>query len=101
MQAFAPFSALQQETFAQRLDKIQKESLMGGGQKRIDKQHSNHKLTARERIELLFDKGTFVEYDQLVTHRCTDFGMDKDQIYGDGVVTGQGMINGKVAFAFS
>lgn len=58
-------------------------------------------MTARERIELLFDRGTFVEYDQLVTHRCNDFGMNKQKIYGDGVVTGQGMINGKVAFAFS
>ena len=61
---------------------------MGGGQKRIYKQHANHKLTARERIELLFDKGTFEEYDQLVTHRCTDFGMEKEKIRGDGVVTG-------------
>ena len=50
---------------------------MGGGQKRIDQQHAKNKLTARERIELLFDAGSFVEYDQLVTHRCTDFGMDK------------------------
>jgi propionyl-CoA carboxylase beta chain len=62
--------------------------LKGGGQKRIDKQHSNHKLTARERIELLFDEGTFNEYDRYVTHRCTDFGMEKEKIYGDGVVTG-------------
>ena len=60
-----------------------------------------NKLTARERIELLFDEGTFVEYDQLVTHRCHDFGMEKQKIHGDGVVTGQGLINGKVVFAFS
>ena len=74
---------------------------MGGGQARINKQHSQNKLTARERIELLFDEGTFVEYDQLVTHRCTEFGMDKQKFYGDGVVTGQGLVNGKVVFAFS
>ena len=94
-------SALQEETFAQRLEKAQNEAIMGGGQARIDKQHANHKLTARERIELLFDKGSFIEYDQLVTHRCTDFGMEKQKIYGDGVVTGQGTINGKTVFAFS
>jgi len=61
---------------------------MGGGQARIDKQHKQNKLTARERIELLFDQGTFTEYDQLVSHRCTDFGMEKTKMYGDGVVTG-------------
>jgi len=61
---------------------------MGGGKARTDKQHASHKLTARERIELLFDKGSFTEYDQLVTHRCTDFGMETQKIYGDGVVTG-------------
>jgi len=74
---------------------------MGGGQQRIDKQHSNHKLTARERLELLFDDGSFVEYDRYVTHRCTDFGMDKQKFYGDGVVTGQGTVNGRTVFAFS
>ena len=74
---------------------------MGGGKARTDKQHASHKLTARERIELLFDKGSFTEYDQLVTHRCTDFGMETQKIYGDGVVTGQGTINGKTVFAFS
>ena len=74
---------------------------MGGGQARIDKQHAGNKLTARERIELLFDKGSFVEYDQLVTHRCKDFGMEGQKIYGDGVVTGQGLVNGRVVFAFS
>ena len=74
---------------------------MGGGKARTDKQHASHRLTARERIELLFDKGSFTEYDQLVTHRCTDFGMETQKIYGDGVVTGQGTINGKTVFAFS
>lgn len=76
--------------------------LLGGGQQRIDRQHANHKLTARERLELLFDTGSFVEYDRYVTHRCTDFGMDKqEKVHGDGVVTGQGKINGKTVFAYS
>ena len=90
-----------EQTFVQRLEKIKAEAFIGGGIERINKQHQSNKLTARERIELLFDRGTFVEYDQLMTHRCNDFGMGKQRIYGDGVVTGQGMINGKVAFAFS
>ena len=58
-------------------------------------------MTARERINLLFDPGSFVEYDRLVTHRCHEFGMDKEKYYGDGVVTGHGNINGRLAFAFS
>jgi len=74
---------------------------MAGGQRRIDKQHANHKLTARERINLLFDEGSFVEYDRYVTHRCTDFGMEKEKFYGDGVITGQGKIFGETVFAFS
>ena len=90
------------ETFQQRWQQINKDLLLGGGQARIDRQHANHKLTARERIELLFDKGSFVEYDRYVTHRCTDFGMDKQEaIHGDGVVTGQGKIHGKTVFAYS
>lgn len=71
-----PFSLTVGTTFVERLEKIKQEAVMGGGQQRIDKQHKGNKLTARERIELLFDKGSFVEYDQLVTHRCKDFGMD-------------------------
>lgn len=89
------------EPFAARWRSIQNEALMGGGQKRIDKHHQSHKLTARERIQLLFDQGTFVEYDKYVTHRCNDFGMQKEKFYGDGVVTGHGMVNGRVAYAFS
>ncbi len=97
--AIRSFSA--QAEFVQRWEKIQQEALLGGGVKRIEKQHAAHKLTARERIELLFDHGTFVEYDKYVTHRCTDFGMDKEKYYGDGVVTGHGLINGKPVYAFS
>ena len=85
----------------QRWGKINEEALLGGGAKRIEKQHAQHKLTARERIELLFDTGSFVEYDKLVTHRCHDFGMEKEKIYGDGVVTGHGLINGRFTYAFS
>ncbi len=74
---------------------------MGGGQQRIDAQHGKGKLTARERIELLLDPGTFEEWDMFVEHRCTDFGMDEKGIPGDGVVTGHGTINGRVVFLFS
>jgi acetyl-CoA carboxylase carboxyltransferase component len=87
--------------FQQRFQKIQHEALLGGGQKRIDKHHANNKLTARERINLLFDEGSFVEYDKFVTHRCTDFGMEKEKIFGDGVVTGHGLVNGRLTYAFS
>jgi propionyl-CoA carboxylase beta chain len=89
------------ETFQQRWKKINEQIPLAGGEKRIAKQHAAHKLTARERIELLFDRGTFVEYDKYVTHRCTDFDMQGTQHFGDGVVTGQGKINGKTVFAFS
>ena len=82
------FSTLKDQTFQQRWKQINQDLLVGGGQARIDKHHSQHKLTARERIELLFDEGSFVEYDRYMTHRCTDFGMEKQKIYGDGVVTG-------------
>jgi propionyl-CoA carboxylase beta chain len=74
---------------------------LGGGQKRIDAQHSKGKLTARERIEVLLDPDTFEEWDMFVEHRCTDFGMDEQKIPGDGVVTGYGMINGRLVFVFS
>jgi propionyl-CoA carboxylase beta chain len=93
------FSA--QADFVVRWNKINQEALLGGGIPRINKQHAQHKLTARERISLLFDPNSFVEYDKLVTHRCHDFGMDNEKIYGDGVVTGHGMINGRLAYAFS
>lgn len=76
-------------------------AIMGGGQKRIDSQHSKGKLTARERIELLLDPGTFEEWDMFVEHRCVDFGMDKKSIPGDGVVTGYGTVNGRLIFVIS
>lgn len=74
---------------------------LGGGQKRIDAQHKKGKLTARERLELLFDEDSFEEWDMFVQHRCVDFGMDENHIPGDGVVTGYGTINGRLAFAYS
>jgi len=86
------------------LDQLEKKralARLGGGQKRIDAQHAKGKLTARERIELLMDDDTFEEWDMFVEHRCTDFGMEANKIPGDGVVTGYGLINGRLAFVFS
>lgn len=88
-------------SFMERWESIKAQAQEGGGQARVDKQHKQHKLTARERIELLYDEGTFVEYDKLVTHRCHDFGMEKQSFPGDGVITGQGLVNGRIVFAFS
>ena len=72
-----------------------------GGPERIAKQHGSGKLTARERMEALFDDGTFVEINDMITSRATDFGMDKKKRPGDGVVTGYGYIHGRIAFAAS
>jgi propionyl-CoA carboxylase beta subunit len=83
------------------LDQRNEEALLGGGQKRIDKQHEMGKLTARERVAKLLDPGTFVEIDRFVTHRCTDFGMEEKKFAGDGVVTGYGEIDGRKVFVFS
>jgi len=85
----------------EQLEEKRGNALLGGGQKRIDTQHAKGKLTARERIELLLDSGTFEEWDTFVEHRCTDFGMEQDHIPGDGVVTGYGTINGRLVFVFS
>ena len=74
---------------------------LGGGEERLKKQHEQGKLTARERMTRLFDPGTFEEVDKLVTHRCQDFGMEQTIIPGDGVVSGHGRINGRVAYAFA
>ncbi|PPC80222.1 MAG: methylmalonyl-CoA carboxyltransferase, partial [Hyphomicrobium sp.] len=74
---------------------------LGGGQARIDSQHVKGKLTARERIELLMDENSFEEFDMFVEHRCTEFGMEKTKVPGDGVVTGWGTINGRVVYVFA
>lgn len=87
--------------FRERLEKARASALLGGGEKRIETQHKRGKLTARERISLLLDEGSFREYDMLKTHRCDEFGMEKEQYYGDGVITGHGLINGRKVFVFS
>ena len=74
---------------------------LGGGQKRIDAQHSKGKLTARERLALLLDEGSFEEFDMFVQHRCTNFGMDKTRFDGDGVVTGMGTVEGRLVYVFA
>jgi propionyl-CoA carboxylase beta chain len=76
-------------------------SLLGGGKERIKKIHDSGRLTARERVNLLFDPGTFQELGVFVTHRCTDFGMEKQKITGDGVITGFGKVNGRMTYAFA
>jgi len=78
-----------------------KEALVGGGEKRIEAQHKKGKLTARERVELLMDPGSFEESGQFVEHRTVEFGMERDRPLGDGVVTGYGTVNGRLVFVFS
>lgn len=89
------------ENIRKELEKRRIKASLGGGQERIDKQHKAGKLTARERVDLLVDEGTFIEFDRFVTHRCTDFGMAEKKVYGDGVVTGYGKIEGRLVFVFS
>jgi len=84
-----------------RLEQRRAEARLGGGDKRIEAQHKRGKLTARERIELLLDKGSFEELDMFVQHRSNDFGMENTKIPGDGVVTGWGTINGRAVYLFS
>lgn len=74
---------------------------LGGGEKRIESQHAKNKLTARERIDMLLDEGSFEEFDMFVTHRCVNFGLEKQKFLGDGVVTGQGTIDGRLVFVFA
>ncbi len=83
------------------LDELERRAELGGGADRLAKQHAAGKLTARERMELLFDPGTFEEVDKLVTHRCLDFGMADQLIPGDGVVAGHGLVDGRQVFAFA
>ena len=83
------------------LEKRRDNARLGGGQVRIDSQHAKGKLTARERIELLMDDNSFEEFDMYVEHRCTEFGMEKTKVPGDGVVTGWGTINGRVVYVFA
>ena len=85
----------------EELEKRRQAAALGGGQNRIDVQHSRGKLTARERIDLLLDEGSFEEWDTFVEHRCNDFGMADKKVPGDGVVTGTGTLNGRLVFVFS
>ncbi len=85
----------------EKLEEKRAEARLGGGEKRIEAQHARGKLTARERIELLLDDGSFEEYDMFVEHRCADFGMEDQKFAGDGVVTGSGTINGRLVYVYS
>ena len=85
----------------EKLRELKGEARLGGGQERIDRQHDKGKLTARERLDLLLDEGSFEELDTFVTHRCTDFGMEKKKILGDSLVTGWGTIDGQLVYVFS
>ncbi|MGK3985356.1 carboxyl transferase domain-containing protein [Sorangium sp. So ce136] len=84
-----------------RLDDMNRRALDGGGKDRLAKQHEAGKLSARERIDLLLDPGSFVEIDRFVVHRCADFGMDKQKVLGDGVVTGWGLVDGRKVIVFA
>ncbi len=85
----------------EELERRNKEALVAGGQDRIEKHHAAGKLTARERMDFLLDPGSFVEVDRFVTHRCSEFGIDKQKIPGDGVITGYGKIDGRQVFVFA
>jgi propionyl-CoA carboxylase beta chain len=84
-----------------KLEAMRAAARLGGGQRRIDGQHSKGKLTARERIDVFLDEGSFEEWDMFVEHRCNDFGMGEQKVPGDGVVTGHGTVNGRLVFVFS
>src|SRR5947207_14044418 len=99
-------SAQRQERLAglsprEKLAALDAQAELGGGEERVEKQHQEGKLTARGRIELLLDAGSFVELDKFKVHRCDDFGMEKKKILGDGVVTGYGTVEGRQVFVFA
>ena len=88
----------------QKIDELKKRDRLaeeGGGEKRRERQHKEGKMSARERIEFLLDEGTFEETDKLVTHRCHDFGMEEQKIYGDGFITGYGRVEGRLVYLFA
>ena len=84
-----------------QLLKLRAEARMGGGQERIDQLHAKNRMTARERLELLLDEGSFEEFDMFKTHRCRHFGMEDKEFLGDGVVTGYGTVNGRIVYVFA
>src|SRR5213082_1987702 len=91
-------------TMREKLELLERriaESEQGGGEKRVKTQHAKGKRSARERLDLLLDEGTFVEFDRFVVHRSTDFGLEQERYYGDGVVTGYGRIDGRLVYVFS
>src|SRR4030088_705419 len=91
-------------TMREKLDLLERrraESEQGGGEARLEAQHDKDKLSARERLDLLLDEGSFVELDRFVVHRSHDFGLEEQRIYGDGVVTGYGRIEGRLVYVFS
>ena len=92
---------MNREEIYSQFEELDKRASLGGGVDKIEKQHTMGKMTARERIELLLDKGTFNELDKFVNHRCTNFGMEKKQIPGDGMVTGYGKIDGRLVFVYA
>ncbi len=85
----------------EELIRLREQAKLGGGQKRIDSQHKKGKYTARERIEMLLDEGSFEEFDMFVTHRCHNFGLENETYYGDGVVTGYGTVDGRLVYVFA
>src|SRR5947199_6425117 len=91
-------------TMREKLELLERriaESEEGGGSARLKAQHAKGKLSARERLDLLLDEGSFVELDRFVVHRSTDFGLENQKVYGDGVVTGYGKIDGRLVYVFS
>ena len=84
-----------------RLEKMETEAALAGGPARIERQHKLGKLTARERVDALLDEGSFMEIGAFVTHDCANFGMEKQKILGDGVITGHGRIDGRLVYVFA
>jgi propionyl-CoA carboxylase beta chain len=84
-----------------KFEELSKKAELGGGEARIEKQHAAGRLTARERIDLLVDPGTFVEFDKFVVHQSTNFGMEKSKFMGDGVVSGYGKIDGRLIYLYA
>ena len=99
-----PFSEVSPLTLEEKLQELRKRRSLakaGGGEERRARQHAEGKLSARERLALLFDEGTFEEVGEFVEHNCRDFGMEAQRIPGDGVITGYGLINNRLAYAFA
>ena len=92
---------MNREEIYRQFEELDKRASLGGGVDKIEKQHASGRMTARERIDMLLDKGSFNELDKFVNHRCTRFGMDKKQIPGDGVVCGHGKIDGRQVFVYA